>query len=93
MTLRGRLRRLERQVLLPGVCPGCGFGPEDIRTILVVHPFGSCSPLPPPDPPRERCRLCGGGMPPIRRVEVVAQAPRQPGATLYEIVKGTDGQP
>jgi hypothetical protein len=92
MSLKNRLARLERRG--PGGagrCPGCGFRPGDIRTIVVgrqrtVKPG---EPVPPfcqvvrdstPQPGRPRCRLCGGYMPPIALIE--EQAEQDPGIAI-----------
>ncbi len=80
MSLHRRLRRLEQRSSVPGVCPVCGFGPDDVRTVLAVCPDGVQRPLPPgpPEPPRQRCPRCGGWMGPIRLAWAVAPANGMP---------------
>ncbi len=80
MSLHRRLRRLEQRSSAPGVCPVCGFGPDDVRTVLAVCPPDSQRLPAPAEPPRQRCARCGGWMGPIRIVEWVAEA--SPGGTV-----------
>ena len=76
MTLRSRLRHLERRTVPPGACPVCGIARDAIRFIEWVFPAGS-----PPadesetDPPRPLCRGCGLPMLPIRFITVAAGEP------------------
>jgi hypothetical protein len=84
MGLERRLQRLERQTNPCGVCLGCAFRHDDVRTIFLSerkpYPNGTYPPLCrlsngetdpdlPDQPDRPRCRLCGGYMPPIAIVE------------------------
>jgi hypothetical protein len=63
MSIRGRLKRLERLPdVAEGRCPVCGSRPDDIASIVIVMPPGM--PLPPPDgPPPEPCAGCGRLLP------------------------------
>jgi hypothetical protein len=87
MSFRGRLARVERlkrRIAPDGACPGCGFRPGDIRTVVVGRtpkrpPDAGPQWQPPPlcevvadvpdQPGRPRCDLCGGFMPPIALIE------------------------
>ncbi len=74
MDLRGRLQRLERRHVAPGVCPVCGFGPDDVRTVLAVCPHDSQRLPAPAEPPRQRCPRCGDVMGPLRLTWAVVPA-------------------
>jgi hypothetical protein len=81
-----RLKRLEGRALPDGRCPGCGFRPDDIRTVVVrlspPRPADAGSDWQPtplyhrgPDdtnqPGRPRCERCGGWA----RLEIIDNLP------------------
>jgi hypothetical protein len=84
MNLKSRLARLEDRHG-NDACPGCGFRPDDIRTVVIgssrPRQDGSVPPLCEvtaevhEQPRRPVCDLCGGWMPPIAFVGVGPDEP------------------
>lgn len=93
--VRSRLAHLEQRTGgKHGECPGCGFRPDAIRTIIFglskLRPDGSIPPLVEDhrdgagcidQPDRPRCTICGGYMPPIAFIDDFDDSPEstQPG--------------
>jgi hypothetical protein len=78
MSIKARLSKLHQERRgKGGRCPGCGFAPDGIRTIVISRqsPGGPVRPLfevvadDMPQPGRPRCSICGGYMPPIATVD------------------------
>lgn len=78
MSIKGRLKKLEQEKRgKRGECPGCGFAPGDIRTVVFgrqpkggpVLPFTEIVPEVRDQPGRPLCSICGGYMPPIAIIE------------------------
>jgi hypothetical protein len=89
MSLESRIARLENRHG-DGRCPGCGFRPDDVRTIVVrtivvvgsrPRQEGSVPPLcefaadGTDQPGRPRCAVCNGFMPPIAIIGVGPDEP------------------
>ena len=85
MSIKGRLSKLERgRETADGSCPGCGYRPDDIRTIVIGRqPPGECRPFcevvadDRPQPGRPLCPICGGYMPPTPIIDNTKNAEGQ----------------
>jgi hypothetical protein len=84
MTLRSRLERIERERPADGPCPGCGFRPDEPRSVILRRRGLPGADGPVSQPERARCPVCEGYMPPVATINVPSLEEYPPVRTAEE---------